>query len=270
MTELQILEQAAGIVHQAGEDILLPAFRQTEFTLKSDNSVVTATDHNAQTFIRNALAAAFPGIKLLGEEMDASTQIGLLQAADEYLWCLDPLDGTTNFAMGVPYFAISLALLRNKKAIMGIVYDPLRQECFSAIAGQGAWLNGERLASHPVQSGMTMANAIALVDFKRLQPALAARLATAAPYRSQRSFGSVALDWCWLAAGRGQLYLHGKQRLWDFAAGSLVAAQAGAFRQTLEGEFHEILDLEPRSVLAAMDATLFAQWRDFVTGNYDE
>lgn len=260
MRDRKILEQAVAIVRDAGDNILLPAFSHVDYSLKPDNSLLTESDIAAQLYICQALHDALPEIKVLGEEMTEDDQRRLLQDSTKELWCLDPLDGTTNFAMHVPYFAISLALLRDREPCLGIVYDPVRAECFSAIAGQGVWLNG---APMPTPARITsLADAVALVDCKRLPPEIAMRLATRPPYRSQRSFGSVALDWCWLAAGRGQVYLHGRQKMWDYAAGSLILRQAGGQMQSLAGDTLQALDLEPRSALAALHTDLFSQWRD--------
>ncbi|MCU0937038.1 MAG: inositol monophosphatase, partial [Gammaproteobacteria bacterium] len=89
---------------------------------------------------------------------------------------------------------------------------------------------------------------------------LAMRLATAPPYGSQRSLGAVALDWCWLAAGRFHLYLHGRQRLWDYAAGELVLLEAGGHGATLQGRGRPRPSLEPRTAVAAFDRPLFEAW----------
>ncbi|MDH5182088.1 MAG: inositol monophosphatase family protein, partial [Gammaproteobacteria bacterium] len=175
--------------------------------------------------------------------------------------CLDPLDGTSNFAAGIPYFAASLALIREGRVVLGLVYDPVRDECFSAIRGEGVWLNDAPLlpaGNLPIQPG------IGIVDFKRLPAELAARLAVSPPFKSQRSFGSVALDWCWLAAGRGHVYLHGRQNLWDYAAGNLIFEQAGGYACTLEGEPVFDLSLRPRSAVAALDQTFFTNWCDWL------
>ena len=109
-----------------------------------------------------------------------------------------------------------------------------------------------------------MRRAIACVDFKRLPRALAVQLATEPPYASQRSLGSVALDWCWVAAGRFHLYLHGSQGLWDYAAGSLILAEAGGCAQTLQADAVFDNSLRKRSALAAVDATLLHDWARWI------
>jgi myo-inositol-1(or 4)-monophosphatase len=158
---------------------------------------------------------------------------------------------------------VSLAFLAEGEVRLGIVYDPQRDELFAAAKGQGAAVNGRPLCSRKAVTPLS--DCIAVVDFKRLPTALAVRLVSAPPYRSQRSFGSVALDWCWLAANRYQLYLHGGQRLWDYAAGSLILAEAGGWSATLDGQQdYGRPSLEPRSAVAAVDEDLLAAWLDWL------
>ncbi|MEJ2346975.1 MAG: inositol monophosphatase family protein, partial [Gammaproteobacteria bacterium] len=203
---------------------------QVSARTKSDGSIVTAVDHALQEALSEALRRRWPEVDFLGEEMAAERQRDLLDAGDKLLWCLDPLDGTTNYAAGVPFYSVSLARLENGRPAVGIVYDPERRECFAATRGARARLNGQPLQS--LAAPESLREAVALVDFKRLPSALAARLVQEQPYRSQRNFGSCALEWCWLAAGRAHVYLHGGMRLWDHAAGSLILEDAGG---TLDG-----------------------------------
>lgn len=182
---------------------------------------------------------------------------GLLDS-DSPLWCLDPLDGTTNFVSEIPYFCISLALIASGRVHVAIVYDPNRDECFVAIPGKGSTLNGRRLGPHVCRTGL--AGATALVDFKRLPQTLSTRLVTETPYTSQRSFGSVALDLCWIAAGRCDLYLHGRSNIWDYAAGLLVLEESGGQSCTLDGEQVFSRELKPRSIVAAAESQLYREW----------
>jgi myo-inositol-1(or 4)-monophosphatase len=218
-----------------------------------------------QNRLTGDLMTRWPQFPLLGEESTADEQRQLLKSSPEGLWCLDPLDGTSNFAAGIPFFSVSLALLIEGQPAMGLVYDPVREECFSAIAGEGVWLNGQPLRKHPLN--LSLKQCIAVVDYKRLAPELATRLATDIPFSSQRSFGSVALDWAWLAAGRYHVYLHGKQKLWDFAAGTLILAEAGGHAVTLDSEPVYVADIAPRSAVAALDDRLFGEWRNWLMGD---
>ena len=237
---------------------ILPRFNRVGHSLKQDGSLVTEADTAMQAAVVRALQDNWPEYRLLGEEMPAAEQQALLESDDEALWVLDPLDGTSNFAAGIPVFSVSLALLRNGQVQLGLIYDPLRDECFSAARGEGAWLNGQRL--QPKIQRDSLKQCIAQVDLKRLPAALAARLASEHPFASQRNFGSGALDWCWLAAGRSQLYAHGGQKLWDYLAGHLILQEAGGRLSTFEGEALFNHSLQPRSVVAAVNEKLYKAW----------
>ena len=215
----------AAILEQAGEEIILPAFHATVRTAtKSDGSVVTETDLACQQFIESRLAALDDSIALLGEEMERDEQLACLNASSNGFWCLDPLDGTSNFATKLPAFGISLGLIREGHVQLACIHDPVRRETFTAIRGEGAYLNGEPIRC---STEMELSQAIGCIDMKRLDCQIAARLACSRSYRSQRNIGSCALEWAWLAAGRIQFIVHGGEKVWDFAAGSLLAGEAG-------------------------------------------
>jgi myo-inositol-1(or 4)-monophosphatase len=245
------------ILLPAAREELLPRFAVVRREHKKDGSVVTEADLALQARVATQLQARWPDTQFLGEEMAVPEQEKVI-ASHQSVWCLDPLDGTSNFATGIPYFCVSLALLQDGAVQLGLVYDPVRDECFTADARDGARLNGSVLAV--ADTGLALAQATALVDFKRLDRSLATRLVTGIPYASQRSFGSVALDWCWLAAGRGHVYLHGRSCLWDYAAGQFIFARAGGRACTLQGEPVFTRSLTPRSSVAAVDCPLFEAW----------
>lgn len=133
---------------------------------------------------------------------------------------------------------------------------------FSARLGEGAYLNGQRLSC--TESKKALRECVAAVDFKRLPSSLRCRLAQSGPYRSQRNIGTVALEWCWMAADRFQLYLHGGQNLWDYAAGELIFRESGGVCRTLDGESIFANRLTPRSAIAAQNKLLFQLWRDSI------
>ena len=255
----ETLQNLTRIVRDIADRELPPRFCCHTGSRKSDGSLVTEADIVTQAALVEALQEHWPGTDVLGEEMEEAAQQQALQQAGSGVWCIDPLDGTSNFTVGVPYYSVSVALLRNHQVEMGVVYDPSRKECFAAARGHGAWLNEQPL--QPQRLSTPLSQGMALIDLKRLTADLASRLAAAPPYSSQRSFGSVALDWCWLAAGRCHVYLHGKQKLWDYAAGCLILAEAGGSAITLEGEPVFRATLEPRSAAAALDPDIFAQWK---------
>ncbi|MDH5784069.1 MAG: inositol monophosphatase family protein [Chromatiales bacterium] len=257
----QELEQ---IIREAAQQELLPRFQQIGHSLKSDGSIVTEADLAMQQRMIEVLQQRWSQIPLLGEEMSVEEQQQLLDSNEGGLWLLDPLDGTSNYAAGIPYFSVSLALMLKGEVELAIIYDPLRDETFSAEKDRGAWLNGEMLtapqASRPLKQG------IALIDLKRLTPELAAKVASQPPYSSQRNLGSGALDWCYVATGRVDVYLHGGQKLWDYAAGQLILKEAGGHSSTLNNEPVLISDLRPRSVVAAADGMNYVEWHRFLTG----
>lgn len=257
---LPALADLRRLVRDAARADLLPRFADVMRHMKTDGSLVTAADHAMQQHMQRALAARWPEYAFLGEEMTATEQERLVRAAANGLWCLDPLDGTSNFAAGIPFFAVSLALLVDGRPALGLVYDPVRDECFAARRGEGAWLNDAALGA-PGLPPAELRRAIACVDFKRLEKPLAAALGAQPPYGSQRNFGSSSLEWCWLADGRFHLYLHGGQKLWDYAAGWLILSEAGGHSATLDGEDVFALGLAPRSVVAARDPGVFSSWQ---------
>jgi len=249
----QIIESVITIANEE----LRPRFANVVRTHKQDGSFLTEADLAVQTRVQDLLLNAYPEITFLGEEMTKDEQQSALESA-QGVWILDPLDGTSNFAAGIPYYAVSLAYIKDARIEWGMVYDPERGECFSARHGEGAQFNGEHLTKR--EAGVAIEKSTAVIDFKRLDSELAARIASQPPYSSQRSFGGVALDWCWLAAGRFHLYLHGKQNIWDYAAGHLVFNEIGGGSCTLQGDAVFDFSLAPRSAVAALDKSLFKNW----------
>lgn len=256
-----------GEIAVLAQQYLMPHFGRVARSRKADGSLLTEADTAMQAAIIRSLEMRFPGTRVLAEEQPKKLQQELLDEAGGSVWCVDPLDGTTNFASGMPLFAVSVALVAGGGVQFGLVHDPVRGETFSARRGAGARLNGRTLGQP--RSPPNLGECVAVVDFKRLDASLATRLAVSPPFRSQRSLGSVALDWSWLAAGRFQLYLHGGQRLWDHAAGQLIAREAGAavcLGPSVEAECGFTLSLDPAVAVGAADAGLFAAWRSWLAG----
>ena len=244
---------------QIGRDEQMSRFEHVGSRKKADGSLVTEADIRSQQLIRQALEDRWPEADFLGEEMTEEEQNQAMSAADASLWVLDPLDGTTNYASGIPFFGISLALVEQGEIRFGMVYDPCREECFWAERGKGAWLNGKKLVL--TSDVDEMSETVAVVDYKRLSRNVGCRLISEPPFRSQRSLGSVALEWCWLAAGRCGLYLHGGQKLWDYAAGRLIHIEAGG---AVQGEDLHPHGLKSRQAVAAANQVLLSAWIEFL------
>ena len=255
------LKQLEAIVKAAAQDILIPGFGKHDYTYKTDGSIITPADKAMQIRLQRELTDAWPQYAFLGEEMNEDAQRHAMENGAGY-WCIDPLDGTNNYATGMPFFGVSVALIVDNQQALGLVLDPLRDEVFTAIRGEGAVLNGTRLAC--VSNRTEIKRAIAEIDMKRLSNDLILRLVTDGPFGSQRNIGSAALEWCWLAACRYNVYLHGGQRLWDYAAGNLILHEAGGQSVALDGEPVFRGKYEDRSALAALDESLFDYWKAWV------
>lgn len=261
MTPIKRLENTVRDVAQAD---VMPFFLQAAYARKADGSVLSEADLAAQA----ALMTRLPEIMnapVLSEEMTFEMQQALWKsAAQTGLWVLDPIDGTNNFVNGIPHFALSVAFIREGRTQLGVVLNPVSGECFSAVKGQGAWLNGVRLPLRQVSKRLR--EAVAGVEVKRLRSAkLVSNINNLPPFGTLRSMGSSTLDWCYLAAGRYDIYLHGGQHLWDYAAGALIAQEAGARLETLEGdEFWSGQHVFKRSVIAAVQPDLFEKWLAWV------
>ncbi|EXJ15947.1 inositol monophosphatase family protein [Imhoffiella purpurea] len=259
------LEQIAVLLRAAAREEILPRLGRTETHRKTDGSLVTPADLAVQARLAAALAQDFPERSLLGEEMEPEEQRRILADSPNGVWVLDPLDGTSNFVNGFPGFSISLALIEGGQVSLGAVLDPVRDQCFAAARGAGAFLDGKPIRSAS-RSG-TLGDCLAMIDVKRLPAAALPMLFRPGGFGSQRSLGSVALEWCWLACGQVQLYLHGSQRLWDYAAGRLIAEEAGAAALHIgrwNGEPTQGIGLAPQHAIGAADTRLMQSWLDFL------
>jgi myo-inositol-1(or 4)-monophosphatase len=256
-----LLEQVIAACRVVGREEVMPRYLKVAHERKVDGSLLTEADVAAQTALIRHLRAIAP-YPVLGEEMTEVEQHAVWDKGGYGLWCVDPIDGTSNFFNGLPFFAISVALIRNRRSVLGVVYDPSADEAFYAMEGQGAFMNGERLPLKlpPAELNRSMA----AIDFKRIDRQLGCRLATEHPFGSQRNLGASTLDWCYVAAGRMHVYLHGGQKLWDYAAGCLILREAGGASCSLSGEDFRGENPWCRSVLAALTPDLLQQWKDWV------
>ncbi len=259
---LDELNQLEALVKQHAAEQIMPRFNQVTYEFKQDGSLVTEADSAMQAAMIESLEQHWPEYTILGEEMTTEEQEALLNTESSGLWILDPLDGTTNFASGVPIFSVSVALIKDNDVVMGLIYDPNRDEVFSAIKGEGAWFNGQPLSCETEREHLKQCSA--QIDFKRLSKSLRGHLCVEHPYASQRNFGSGALDWCWLVTARSQVYIHGGQKLWDYAAGQLILSEAGGVATTFEGEPLFVRSLQPRSVMAAVDQILYNELKRYL------
>ncbi len=223
---------AVRAARQAGSVIMRSFHRLDTLTVseKQVNDFVSEVDRNAEQAIIDVIRRAYPSHAILAEESGA-------HGKDDFQWVIDPLDGTTNYLHGFPQFAISIALKQRGRLEAGVIYDPVRDEMYSATRGGGALLNDRRLR---------------VTDQKGLKGAL---LGTGIPFRDQRYMdaylgmlkdlaretagirrpGSAALDFAYVAAGRLDGFWELGLSEWDFAAGALLVQEAGGVVSDIRG-----------------------------------
>ncbi len=244
-----------------GREVIMPRHMTAVRERKADGSLLTEVDIAAQKWLTQRLPQIID-CPVLGEEMTEAEQRSLWLQGGDGLWIIDPIDGTTNFINGIPFFGTSVAYYRGALPQIACVYNPAADEAFYAERAQGAYMNGMRLPLRRPHANL--ADCVAGVDFKRVPKPLADRLAKCPPYYSQRNFGSSAIEWCFVAAGRLDLYLHGGQMLWDYAAGRLILEEAGGSMCTPDDDDFDQADIWRRAVVGAGDPRAFRAWADWL------
>jgi myo-inositol-1(or 4)-monophosphatase len=227
---LRICEAAA----RAGGRVLLDWVGRFGVSNKGPRDLVTEADLASQREIRRIVLGAFPDHGFIGEESlpehAADGQHGSRHAAGgpPLRWMVDPLDGTSNYVHGFPAWCVSIALARGDEILVGTVYDPVRDECFTAQFGAGAWLNGQPIR---VSGCVLLSDALVALSFPPHTTvdsvAVADFLAVVPHVHSARRTGSTALNLAWLACGRLDAFWVRKIACWDVAAGLLIFREAG-------------------------------------------
>jgi myo-inositol-1(or 4)-monophosphatase len=219
---------AAITAAQAAGERLRHAFGgKLRVTEEFAHDIKIATDKECQDLIYSILLDLHPKTRCIGEEGD-SGNLGDPKAEIE--WIVDPIDGTMNFAHNIPHFCISIAAreAESRRILLGVVYDPLRRELFTAERGGGAWLNGVR---QTVSTRATLGEAILAVGFAKGQDSIDHCLELYKFYGNQarklRAMGSAALDLAYVAAARLDAYIEQGVNLWDIAAGVVLVEEAG-------------------------------------------
>ncbi len=185
---------------------------------------VTKVDKEAEQTIIQKIQSSYPDHSFLGEEG------GIVSGNDEFLWVIDPLDGTSNFISGIPHFAVSIALIYKGKLDQGVVFDPIRGELFTASKGSGAQLNGYRIRASKAKdlNNTILATAFPFRDKENYDTEMARFSRVFKDAGDVRRSGSAALDLAYVAAGRFDGYWEKGLKSWDIAAGELLAKEAGA------------------------------------------
>jgi len=227
--------------------ILIRDFGEIEnlqVSLKGPGNFVTASDLKVEKILVEELQKARPTYSILSEE------VGQINNDESFKWIIDPIDGTSNFLHGIPHFAISIGLEHNKEIICGIIYDPIKDEIFTAEKGNGAYLNNKRMR---VSSRSKLKDCIICTGgHKRESKDRELALEEYKKFSSKvfipiRKFGSASLDMAYVAAGRCDGFWQRNLNYWDIAAGIILIKEAGGFVTDFNGNDTYI---ESRTILA--------------------
>ena len=222
------LAKAAGCIAREGFN------RDHTIQLKGATDLVTEIDHASEKLIMETILANHPQHAIIAEET------GEVKGSQDHCWYIDPLDGTINYSHRIPLYSISIAYALNGKLQLGVVYDPDRDECFSAERGKGAWLNGKPIhvsARTSLEQSLLVSGLPNVEpDFQKLMKRMEifGRLTNIS--QGVRRLGSAAIDVCFVACGRLDGYWEEKINPWDIGAGSLICEMAGGAVTSLQGD----------------------------------
>ena len=250
----------AEIAREAGA-LVMKHFEHVAIEYKGDADLVTIADRQSEALIRQRIASLWPSHDILGEEN------GLVDTGSEYRWYVDPLDGTTNFAHGFPVFCISMGLEHQGERIAGVVYDPTRDELFTAEKGGGAFLNGQ-----PMQVSRTkeLAECLVATGFpsrkRHKNPNIYFYHQLTLRTHGVRRAGSAALDLCYVASGRLDGFWEFNLNPWDTAAGVLIVQEAGGRVTDFAGAAFNIDSRETLATNGLVHGALMHEFAEIFAG----
>ena len=228
----EYIEVCETAVRRAGSAIM-DMLGRVQVREKGRSDLVTEADLASQEIVRRTVLEAFPDHGLVGEEDRPSESTASVR---EYRWVVDPLDGTTNYVHRVPHFCVSLALERHGELLVGAVLDPALDECFTAVRGRGARLNGTPIRASRIDR---LADSLVAVGFPNVvtrdTPDLLLFNEAVMSCQSMRRTGSAALNLAYVACGRFDAAWAFVSKIWDFAAGALLIEEAGGVITRLDG-----------------------------------
>jgi myo-inositol-1(or 4)-monophosphatase len=253
------------IAREAGALVLHYFHQKLKIEYKGDADLVTAADRASEALIRERIAKQFPAHDVLGEEQ------GLSDRGGEYRWYVDPLDGTTNFAHGYPVFCVSLALehrsAQSTRRIAGVVYDPTRDELFSAEQGRGAKLNGQPIEVSKISQLKECLVATGFPSHKRHKnPNIFFYHQITLRTHGVRRAGSAALDLCSVACGRFEGFWEFNLNPWDTAAGVLIIEEAGGKVSKFDGSAFELNSRETLGSNGLVHDALVHEFQEIFAG----
>jgi myo-inositol-1(or 4)-monophosphatase len=256
---LQVATEAADLARA----VLQTATTPSSVTPKEERDMVTAADYAVERRLREFLAVKTPNLGFLGEEEGPSVSVG----GDSPFWVLDPIDGTANYARGVPLYAVSLGLVQGGHSVVAVIDLPSADERFEAVRGGGARLNGSPIHASGVSD---LSDALVAVgDYAvganaagRNRPRLELTARLAERVQRVRMLGSAAIDLAWVACGRLDASVMLSNKPWDTTAGALIAQEAGAVVQDLHGTTHSITSETTIAVNPHLRPALFGLLHD--------
>jgi myo-inositol-1(or 4)-monophosphatase len=229
------LEKAVEIAREAGALLANYFERRVAVELKGEFDVVTEADRASEKLVVERLRSHFPSHAIVAEEG------GGRESSSEYCWFVDPLDGTTNFAHSFPMFNVTLGLARAGEMIAGVVYDPIRQELFTAERGGGAWLNNRRIRVSGIQR---LEDSLPCTGFPSRHRSQSVNIhfyyQLAMATHGVRRTGTAALDLAYVACGRLDFFWEFGLSPWDMAAGTLLVEEAGGRVSDMNGAPHSV------------------------------
>ena len=206
----------------------------TEVKDSNPTDLVTVVDKNVEKFLFTSLKEKFPSFSLVGEETVSSSESKKVNLTDDPTWVIDPIDGTTNFVHGFPFIGICVGLLVKKESVLGIIYNPVLNEMYSAIKGKGAFLNDKKLPLIKNTPLKSLQESLFLTEYGYFlgQDTLDVKVGNAKtmlsfPVHGVRSLGSCALDMCQIARGGADFYFEIGMHTWDLAASSIIVRESG-------------------------------------------
>ena len=238
LSYLENLAREAGGILRAGYN------KEHQVGYKGVIDLVTEVDHQSEAFLLGEVQKNFPGHHILSEET------GIIQGSDQHIWYIDPLDGTVNYAHHIPIFCVSIAYASRGTLVLGAVYDPMRDEMFTAERGLGAYLNGRpsRVSSAADLQKSLLVTGFPYNAWDTPQDNFANFVKFGKLSQGVRRLGSAALDLCYVAAGRFDGFWELALNPWDVAAGGLICEEAGARVTNVEGGADYLS--APQSVIA--------------------
>lgn len=241
---IQIFKEAGGIIRDGfGKNF------SVEYKTNLSN-LVTEIDKKSEAAIINFIRKEFPTHAVLAEESGGHKSSSQQLSGTEYLWVIDPLDGTTNFAHGLPIFAVSIGVQKNGETICGAVYDVMRDEIYSSEKGSGSFRNGEKLQ---VSSNDDLRKSLLVTGFpynvaENPDNAFERFIAFLKTARAVRRLGSAAIDFCYVASGVFDGFWEVHLHPWDICAGKLIVEEAGGVVTNFAGEK---IDIYSKQILAS-------------------